>query len=128
MAQGPKARYSSQGALPVAGAIDLALGATIWANVRVSTAGAALDITSLLGQGFYKREVIELVLLSAESRSGLFQNAEKRRKGEKLSEIAKDYKLDYDKVYEAALAVEELVDREYLPRLYKRRKERRMFE
>ena len=39
----------------------------------------------------------------------------------KLAEISKEYKLDYDALYEEALALEELVDKEYLPRFLERK-------
>jgi hypothetical protein len=101
---------------PVAQALDLAFGATVWAQVRISTMGPVVDLTRLVRAGFYKLELIDLVLICAESGRPLQKAAQMRRKGASLSAIAKDYGLDYDRVHEAALAVEETVDREYLPR------------
>ena len=101
---------------PVAQALDLAFGATVWAQVRISTMGPVVDLTRLVRSGLYKLELIDLVLICAESGRPLQKAVEKRRKGAALAAIAKDYGLDYDRVHEAALAVEETVDREYLPR------------
>lgn len=101
---------------PLALALDLAFGATVWAQVRLSTAGPVIELSRLVRQGYYKLEIIQLVLLSAEANKTLKQTLEKRKKGAKLAEITKDYRLDYDRIYEAALAIQELVDREYLPR------------
>jgi hypothetical protein len=105
---------------PLAQALDLALGATVWAQVRISTAGPAADLSRLVRSGFYKLELIQLVLMSAETGKPLQKTVEKRRKGAGLGAIAKDYGLDYDRIYEAALAVQETVDREYLPRFPER--------
>lgn len=100
---------------PQARAVALAFGATTWAEVSVSTMGPVFDLNRLVGQGFYKRELIELVLMSAAAKRPLEQAAEKRRKGARLRAIALDYNLDYARIVERALAVEEAVDKRYLP-------------
>lgn len=107
---------------PLAKALDLALGATIWANVAISSSGPVAEMTRLVAEGYYKLELIQLVLMSAQAHQPLKRALEKRKKGAALFEIAAEYKLDYDKLYEEALAVEELVDGEYLPRFYKAKK------
>lgn len=109
---------------PAARAIELAFGATTWSLVRVSTNGAASDLTRYAAQGFYKRELIELVLMSAEAVHPLARSVEDRKKGAKLSQLALNYNLDYAKIVERALAVEEQVDRTYLP-LFPERRPRR---
>lgn len=106
---------------PLALALNLAFGATIWAEVKISTNGPIVDMTKLVKEGYYKLELIQLILMSAEGRHPLKDTLKKRKKGEKLSRIAADYHLDYDKLYESALAVEELVDRDYLPRFPEKR-------
>lgn len=105
----------------VALALDLALGATIWAEVKISTMGPVYELTRLSRQGYYKLELIQIVLLSAQGKTTLKKTLEKRKKGATLADIAKDYMLDYDELYEAALAIEEIVDRQYLPRLTEKR-------
>lgn len=115
-----KKRQERRRAPPLALALDLALGTSVWAEVQLSSAGPVLEVTGLVREGFYKREIIELILLSAKARRPLKQTVEKRRKGDKLSKIALDYGEDFDQLEGAALAVEELVDREYLPRLRER--------
>lgn len=101
---------------PLAQALDLAFGAAVWARVQISTAGPVLELSRLVRGGFYKLELIELVLMSAQTGQPLHRAVARRRKGAKLSAIAKDYGLDYDRLYDSALAVQEVVDREYLPR------------
>lgn len=118
---GGRKKKAKEEPAPLALALDLAFGATLWAQVRISTAGPVSDLTKLVGSGHYKLELIELVLMSAEGRRALKDTVKKRKEGAKLSEIAKDYRLDYEKIYEAALAVEELVDRDYLPRFPEKR-------
>jgi len=109
---------------PLAQALDLAFGATVWARVKISTAGPVSDLTKLVAGGFYKLELIELVLICAETGRPLQKAVAKRRKGAKLAAIARDYGLDYDRIYESALAVQEVVDREYLPRFPERQRRR----
>jgi hypothetical protein len=115
-------------AAPLGLALELALGTSVWAQVQVSTEGPAGDVTKLVREGFYKLEVIELVLMSAKSRQPLKVLAEKRRKGARLADIATGLRIDYDELYEEALAVEEVCDREYLPRLYRRKNRKRYIE
>ncbi len=109
-------RPPRQDPAPVAQAIELAFGATVWAQVQVSTMGAVVDLSRLYRDGFYKLELIELVLMSAESRKTLAATVQKRRKGERLSRLALDYGLDFDRLEEQALRIQDVVDRLYLPR------------
>ncbi len=103
-------------------AISLAFGATFFTEVQVSTNGAVTDLSRLAHDGFYKRELIELLLMSAKSRKPLRELAELRAKKKKaLREIAQTCKLDYDAIYEAALSIERVVDRDYLPHFPERR-------
>jgi hypothetical protein len=106
---------------PLAQAVGRIFGDEVWSEVQISTNGPVADLTRLVRQGCYKRELIELLLISAESRRPLKDVAERRRKGVLLADLAKEGGLAYDRVYENALAVEELVDREYLKRFPERR-------
>jgi hypothetical protein len=106
---------------PLAQALDLAFGASTWARVQISTAGPVADLSALVRVGFYKLELIELTLMSAQAGRPLRQAVEKRNKGAKLSAISREYGLDYERIYESALALEEIVDREYLPRFPEKR-------
>lgn len=117
-------KRKKQDAPPLALALDLAFGTTIWTQVKISSAGPVVELTQLVKEGYYKLEIIQLVLISSRADSPLKDVLEKRKKGAKLARIAADYKLDYDKVYESALAIEEIVDREYLPRFPERRLKR----
>lgn len=106
---------------PIALALDLTFSATFWNEVQVSTMGAVADLTELSRAGCYKLEIIQLVLMSRQGHQPLAKTFEKRRKGAALESIAAGYGLDYDKLYESALAVQEIVDRDYLPRFPEKR-------
>lgn len=100
---------------PVALALNLTFSTTFWQEVQVSTMGPVVDLSRLNKQGYYKLEIIELLLMSREGHQPLSSTVEKRKKGARLSDIAADYHLSYDKLYESALAVQEIVDKNYLP-------------
>jgi len=102
-------------------AISLAFGATFFTEVRISTSGAVTDLSRLAHDGFYKRELIELLLISAKGRKPLADLAKRRKKGEALRAIAKSCGVDYDAVYAAALDIESYVDDDYLPHFPQRR-------
>jgi len=103
-------------------AISLAFGATFFAQVQVSTSGAVVDLSRLAREGFYKRELIELLLISAKGRKPLRDLAELRAKKKKsLRDIAASCGADYDAIYEAALRIEATVDQDYLPHFPERR-------
>ncbi|MBI4679387.1 MAG: hypothetical protein HY748_17565 [Elusimicrobia bacterium] len=122
---GPKARTHLGRMPPVAAAIENAFGPEFWAKVAVSSAGPAADLSRMAREGCYKLEIIQLLLLSVESGKGLKAVLAERKGGAKLAKIAKDFGLDYDRLYDRALAVEEIVDRYYLPRYPERRARRR---
>lgn len=106
---------------PVAQAISLAFGATFFNEVRVSTNGPVVDLSRLSHEGFYKLELIELLLIGAKSRTPLAELAQLRRKDKSLRAIAASHGVDFDAMYDSALAVQEIVDRDYLPRFPERR-------
>src|SRR5947208_3436192 len=70
-------------AAPLAQALDLAFGATTWGQIKISTAGPAVEVTRLVREGYYKLEIIQLVLMSAQGRKTFAETVEKRKKGEK---------------------------------------------
>jgi hypothetical protein len=114
-------RSPDEGPAPVAQALDLAFGATVWASVHISTMGAVYDLSELSAQGFYERELIELVLIAAKSGQTLKTVCLKRLKGTHLSKIADDAHLSYAKIYDAAEAIQKAVDRDYRPRFPERK-------
>jgi hypothetical protein len=116
-----KERRASDEPTPVAQALVLALGATFFNEVRVSTAGPVTDLSRLNRAGFYKRELIALLLISSKGGKPLKDVVARRRKGESLRGIALAHGLDYDAVYDSALMIEELLERDYLPRFRDRR-------
>lgn len=118
-------KREKRAAPPIALALDMAFGPTVWTQVQLSTAGPVVEMSKLVREGYYKLELIELILMSAQAGQPLKKTLEKRKKGEKLSQIALDYRLDYDKVYESALIVQGLIDKEYLPRIHGRQVKRK---
>ncbi len=121
----PPAAKRPRHAPPLAESLERVFGPDLWAKVEASTAGAAGDVTELLRQGFYKSEVIQLVMLSAEAGRSLRSTVERRLKGASLARIALDYGIAYDAFFERALVVEGIVDRDYMPRFPERRARRR---
>lgn len=105
---------------PIGQALTLTFGATFFAQVNISTNGPVIDLSRLNREGFYKLELIELLLTSARSRKPLQELAARRRKGEALRSLAVSSGVDYDALYESALAIQEIVDRDYLPRFPER--------
>jgi hypothetical protein len=128
MDQGPRPRRSKDApqSAPLALALDLAFGATFWNAVQVSTMGPVNDVSQLVREGYYKLEIIQLVMISQQGHQPLKKTVEKRKKGAELSKIAAESNIDYDELYESALAVEDVVDKQYLPRFPEKppRKER----
>jgi hypothetical protein len=120
-ARGSKPAREEPPPAPVAQAISLAFGTTFFNEVHISTSGAVVDLSRLSREGFYKLELIQLLLLSSRSRVPLAELAKRRRKGEALRELSFKNGVDYDKLYDASLAVQEIVDRDYLPRFPQRR-------
>jgi hypothetical protein len=104
----------------VAQAIDMAFSSATWTTIKISTSGPVVELSRLVTQGYYKRELITLVVTAARAKKPFQEVVAKRRKGAALEEIAVGYGLDYDQVYEAALAIEEIVDKQYLPRFPQR--------
>lgn len=117
-----KKKKPKEEAPPLALALNLAFGATVWAEVRISTDGPLVEMSRLVRQGYYKLELIELILMASQGRTTLKKTLEKRKKGASLAAIAADYHLDYDRIYESSLAVQEVVDQEYLPRFPEKRR------
>lgn len=101
---------------PLALALNLAFGDTFWNQVQVSTMGPVNDVSLLVREGYYKLEIIQMIMISQKGRQPLRKTVEKRRKGEALSRIAAQANIDYDDLYESALAIQDLVDKQYLPR------------
>ncbi len=100
---------------PLALALNLAFGTTVWTQVQVSTAGPVADVTRLVYEGYYKREIIEMIVMSADARRPLKEVLAMRHEGRELSSIAATLGLDADAEEDAAIRVEDVVDRDYLP-------------
>jgi hypothetical protein len=104
----------------VAQAVEMAFSSATWTAVKISTMGAVVDLSRLVREGFYKREVITLVVTAARANRPLSELADQRRKKKTLAQIAHGYHLDYDGIYETALSIEKIVDEQYLKRFPQR--------
>lgn len=104
----------------VAQAIDLAFSSATWTAVKLSTSGPVVELSRLAREGFYKRELITLVVTAARAKKPFQELVAKRKKGATLSEISFSCGLDYDAVYESALSIEAIVDKQYLKRFPQR--------
>ncbi|MBI3551353.1 MAG: hypothetical protein HY077_02440 [Elusimicrobia bacterium] len=121
-----KHKKPKEDSAPVALALNLVFSTTYWQQVEVSTSGPVGDVSALVRQGYYKLEIIELVMMSHDGRQPLAKTVEKRKKGADLADIAADYHLAWVPLEQSALAVEDIVDKQYLPLFpeKRRRKER----
>jgi len=91
-------------AAPLPLAVSLALDATAWARVGVSTAASA-DVAALMGRGYYRLEILQLALLAERSGKRLSELTQRRDKDESLRDIAKSLSVEFDEVYDRAQAL-----------------------
>ncbi|MBI3550510.1 MAG: hypothetical protein HY078_15845 [Elusimicrobia bacterium] len=99
---------------PVALAASLAFDATTWTQLQVSTT-APQEMTRLLRKGYYRLELVQMTMLAKES-SATFKAIEAdREKGVKFRDIAAKRGVDYEALYERALAEDRRVEERYLP-------------
>lgn len=84
---------------PLALAVSLAFDTTTWARVGVSTSAPSVEMSRMLRGGYYRLEIVQLVLMASESGKRLELLTARRDKGESLREIAKGLSIDYDRLY-----------------------------
>jgi len=106
-------RELPSGPTPVGLAASLAFDATTWAAVEVSTT-AAKELSTLLRRGYYRLEVLQVVLMARKAGVSLRAVVAARDKGESLRQIAKGKDLDYDALYEESLVLDSKVGGELL--------------
>ena len=99
---------------PVALAASLAFDPETWARVHVSSVPAR-DLSALLRRGYYKLELLQLVLLAKGAGAKLEEIAAEHDKGSTLRQIAAARKLDFDSLYEEALRIDARVVDALLP-------------
>ncbi len=100
---------------PIAMALEDLFGERLWESVEISTNGPAFDISHVMRRGYYKLEVIQLILMSVEAELTLAHAFKRREKGVPLSELAGSLGLDFEDIYEKSLAVQKRLDEEFLP-------------
>lgn len=96
--------------LPMPQALVLAFGPQALASVGLSTAPAR-DLTHLAYRGFYKLELIQLILMSRGSAKPFKEIVKTREEGKSLEAMAGSLKLDYAGLYEEALGIDAEVER-----------------
>jgi hypothetical protein len=97
-------------------ALGLALASSFkrstWEKVGISTTTPAADMDRLLAAGFYRLELVQLILLADQLGARLSELTIQRRKVKKtLREIAESAHVDYDAFYEDSLKTAERVQR-----------------
>jgi hypothetical protein len=94
---------------PLALALSLCYDATTWTRIGVSTASPAADLTSLALRGYYKLELVEMILLAVQSGKTLAYLTVRREKGETLRGLAESLSVGFDALEEQALKDDRLV-------------------
>ncbi|MEE8425185.1 MAG: hypothetical protein V3S11_05125 [Elusimicrobiota bacterium] len=110
----PKAREKKKrGRLtPMALAITLVFDSSTWSAIGVSTAAPVGEIASLLGAGYYRLELLQLILMADRSGKHIsLLTADRVKEKKSLRDIAKELGLEYDSLYDEAVARSREVDR-----------------
>ncbi|MBI5595027.1 MAG: hypothetical protein HY928_02940 [Elusimicrobia bacterium] len=95
---------------PLALALSLAFDATTWAAVGVSS--PSVEVPELLARGYYRLEVLELVLMAKASGKRLLDLRTRRTKdGRTLRQLAEESGVSYDEVSDQAHVLAGAVER-----------------
>ncbi|MFC1521569.1 hypothetical protein ACFL6Y_04090 [Elusimicrobiota bacterium] len=70
--------------------------------ISISSSNAAREFTRYLRRGFYKRELITLLIIAEEAKQKLEFLAKKRMEGKLLKDIAGEWHLPYDEIRKKA--------------------------
>lgn len=76
-----------------------------WIQMGLSSSSIREDLTQLFYRGFYRLELIQLVLMAKETSQKLENLLQERRRRARLSEIAEKNHLQYPAIYENALQI-----------------------
>ncbi len=99
---------------PLGLALSLSFDATTWAAIEVSSAPARV-LSEMLRQGYYKLELLQMVLMARRGAGTFKQVQQERGKGRRLREIAESKQVDFDAVYEESLALDARLTARLLP-------------
>ncbi len=100
---------------PYAGALALYFSSATWASIQVSTSAPEKDITVYLYAGYYRQEIIQLIILAEKTGRPLKELAKEREKGGSLSAMAKKAGLDFNEFFEKSLEIRNKIDTQFLP-------------
>lgn len=99
---------------PYAIALEMEFSSATWLTLDLASAPAK-EMTALMVRGYYKLELVELVLTAEKARVPFKEVFKKREKGATLKAIAAGYGLDADQVYDEAAVRRRHLESELLP-------------
>jgi hypothetical protein len=97
--------------LPFASVLADAFPPADWAALKVSTSTTKEDLSKLLRGGFYRLELVTLVLTAKRAGEPLSKLVQKRQDGDTLRSIAEGCKIGYDALFDDASSLKLLLDR-----------------
>lgn len=109
----PKAKEKKRSELtPMSLAITLVFDLKTWSAVGVSTSAPAGEISSMLGDGYYRLELLQLILMAERSGKHIsLLTAERTKSKKSLRDMAQELGLEYDSLYDEAVSRSREVDR-----------------
>ncbi len=97
---------------PMSLAITLVFDLKTWSAIGVSTSAPAGEISSMLGDGYYRLELLQLILMAERSGKHIsLLTAERTKSKKSLRDLAKELGLEYDSLYDEAVSRSREVDR-----------------
>lgn len=97
---------------PMSLAITLVFDSNTWSKIGVSTSAPVGEIASLLGAGYYRLELLQLILMADRSGKHIsLLTADRAKEKKSLRQMAKEFGLEYDSLYDEAVSLSRKVDR-----------------
>lgn len=112
----PRPSREKPSVLPLALAASLVWDATTWTRLELSTSTApAEELTSLIQKGYYRLELLQIVLIAEKAGKPLSSVTELREKGKGLRELASSLGADFDSIYDRSLELDRRIEADILP-------------
>lgn len=116
-AGGPKEEKETRPDIqPFARALTLYFNSLTWTQIGISTASPAKELTDFMYHGYYRQEIIQLILMSKESGKSFKEFARERKKEKRFEEIAGKAKIDFSDIVERSIEIRKIIDAKFLPR------------
>lgn len=97
---------------PMSLAITLVFSSQTWSAIGVSTAAPAEDIAVMFGDGHYRLEILQLIVMAKRSGKHIsLLTADRAKEKKSLRQMAKEFGLEYDSLYDEAVSLSRKVDR-----------------